>query len=140
MYIYNFIYKRLKLFVIRADTKIYIEIFTVTIISYLIDRVIWFCNIQLKILYLSIYFYTQKIYSCIWIFSVLSASPVSIFDLSILHFITQINNKLVEDFNSLVKAIKLLSENQYCQIICISRIDILRIFFVRPNIQNFKIF
>ncbi len=38
--LHNLIYKRLQLFVIRTDTEIHVETSTISITSYLIDRVI----------------------------------------------------------------------------------------------------
>ena len=137
--LHSLIYKRLQLSVIRTDTEIYVETLTVSIASYLIDRVIWFCDAQLKSLYLSIQFDTRKLYNCIWISAILSASPADIYCLPTLHFITRINNKVTNNLESLLKVIALMSKNQYCQVICISRKDILTTISIRLNLRDFKI-
>lgn len=137
-HMYGLRHERLELSVIRAGTEIHVEVSTVTMASYLVDRVVWFCGAQLETPYSPVHFYTQKIHSRIWISSVLPASPASMFHLPILHFITRINNELVEDLDSLVRAIKLLPEDQYCQITCVSRVGVSRIVPVRPNMRDFK--
>lgn len=135
---YGLTHERLDLSVIRAGTEIHVEVPTVTMTSYLVDRVVWFCGAQLETPYSPVHFYTQKIHSRVWISSVLPASPASMFDLPILQFVTRINNDLVEDLDSLVRAIELLPEDQYCQITCVNRAGVSRIVPIRPNMRDFK--
>lgn len=135
---YGLTHERLDLLVIRAGTEIHVEVPTVTMASYLVDRVVWFCGAQLETPYSPVHFHCQKIYSRIWISSVLPASPASMSDLPILHFITRINNELVRDLDSLVRAIARLPEDQYCQITYVSRLGVSNIVPIMPNMRDFK--
>lgn len=136
--LYGLAHDRLNLFVIRVGTEVHLEVPTVTMASYLVDRVVWFCGAQLETPYSPIHFGSWELYSRIWVSSTLLASPASICRLPPLHFITRINNEVTDDLESLLRVIARLQNDQYCQVTCVSREGIPTTVPIKPNMRDFK--
>ena len=138
-HVYGLTDERVDLSIIRAGTKIQVKVPTVTMASYLVDTVIWFCGAQLETPYSPVHFDAQKIHSRVWVSSIMSASPASMSKLPTRHFITRINNELIEDFDSLVRVIKLLPKDQYCRVTCFSQQGVPTTVPIRPNMRDCRI-
>ncbi len=131
-------HERLQLSVIRTGTEIHVEAPTVSMASYLVDRVVWFCGAQLESPYSPVQFDARKLYSRIWVSAILPASPADMYRLPALHFITRINDEVTDDLESLLRVIALVPEDQYCQVTCVSREGISTTVPIRPNLRDFK--
>lgn len=65
-------------------------------------------------------------------------SPAQMYDLSVHHFISGVNDVVTKNFNSFTNEVKNLSMNSYCQIILISLQDVTRTVPLMPNCQDCK--
>ncbi len=101
---YDLSHKRLSLSIIRVGTQIQVEMPTVTMINYLVDRVVWFCDAQLETPYSLVHFVARKVYSRVWVSARQGGSPACMFGWPRSHFVTRINDEQIEDLESLVRA------------------------------------
>ena len=115
-----FTHESISLFVIRVDNEILIEMLTVTMTSFLTDRVVWFCDAQMKTSYSSIHSNARSLYSRVWVSRIQTSSSVNSHEWSCYCFVTRIDDKNVDDLESLINVLSVLSENRNCQIICVS--------------------
>lgn len=76
---YDLSHKRLSLSIIRVGTQIQVEMPTVTMINYLVDRVVWFCDAQLETPYSLVHFVARKVYSRVWVSARQGGSPACMF-------------------------------------------------------------
>lgn len=114
--LYGLTQERVDLSIIRCGIERQIEAPTVTMASYLVNRVVWFCGAQLETPFPPLLFQIRKLYSRIWMLETLHASPADIYDLPRSRFITTINGKPTEDLISFLKVVEPLPEDQYYQI------------------------
>ncbi|KAL8698335.1 MAG: hypothetical protein Q9201_006632 [Fulgogasparrea decipioides] len=136
--LYGLTQERVNLSIMRASIAMQLEVPTITMAAYLVDRAVWFCGAQLETPYPPLHFTTRKLYSRIWISEILPGSPAQMYGLPPSHFVTGVNDKLTEDLDSLIREAAVLPEDQYCQITCLSRVGVQTTVALKPNMRDFK--
>ncbi len=114
-----FTLENLNMSVVRNRTEIGMNVSTVAT-SRRSDRVVWFSEAQLKPPHFPLSLRARKLYSQIFVTSWRSGSPAEMYNLSVHHFITNVNGVATEDLDSFTNEIKKLAGNSYCQINLVS--------------------
>lgn len=128
----------LSLTIIRAGMKMQVNAPTVSLFSYLVSTVVWFCGARLETPHSLVRFGARDLYSNIWITDCESGSPAQKSGLPELWFITTVNSVDTKDFDDFLKLIGPLSKGRCYRIRCMSMEGMTKTVSVTPNLRDFR--